>query len=487
MNPVPSDKARLTEIGRRAMQARGLRPTFDPAALAEAQAAERTVPSNGQAVRDLRRLLWCSIDNDDTRDLDQLTAGEPLGDGATRLLIAIADVDVLVDPGSAMDEHARANTTSVYTTAAVFPMLPETLSTDLTSLGEGEERRAMVVDLTVRADGGLAAFDIYPALVFNHAKLAYNSIAAWLGDSAPPPLALARVPGLPEALRLQEDAARALRARRHERGALTLETTGVRPVFDGDALVDLRPDEKNRAKTLIEELMITANSAVAEYLERAGFPSLRRVLRAPDRWRRIVELARAAGETLPATPDAPALERFLNHRRSTDPDTFPELSLAVVKLLGGGEYEVGLPSAIAHDHFGLAVRDYAHSTAPNRRYPDLVTQRMLKAAIAGRPSPYGLEELTLLAGHCTRQEDNAAKVERQVRKSAAALLLAPRVGERFEAIVTGASPKGTWVRLLQPIVDGKLVAGFEGLDVGDVLPVKLQQVDVDRGLIDFVR
>jgi exoribonuclease II len=326
-----------------------------------------------------------------------------------------------------------------------------------------------------------------PALVFNHAKLAYNSVAAWMDGIAPEPPALSRVAGLADSLRVQEATARAMRRRRHERGALTLETTGVRPVFDGDTLIDLRPDEKNRAKALIEELMISANSAVAEHLERAGFPSIRRVLRAPDRWDRIVELAKGLGETLPPGPNALALEQFLNRRRRADRASFPELSLSVVKLLGGGDYVVGLPSEVAHDHFGLAVRDYAHSTAPNRRYPDLVTQRMLKAAIRGLPSPYTIDELTAFAAHCTLQEDNAAKVERQVRKSAAALLLAPRVGESFDAIVTGASPKGTWVRLRHPIVDGKLVEGEAGLDVGDHARVKLQRVDVDRGLIDFIR
>ena len=468
------------------MIARGLRPTFSEAARAEADAVARTEPPADGSIRDLRSLLWCSIDNDDTRDLDQLSAVEPLEGGAVRLLVAIADVEWRVERGTAMDEHARANTTSVYTAAAVFPMLPEALSTDLTSLGEGEARRAMVVDMTVAADGGFRS-EVYPALVFNHAKLAYDAVARWLEGTAAAPPALARVHGLAEALRLQDRTAAAMRLRRQERGALTLDTKGMRPVFDGEVLVDLRPDEKNRAKALIEELMISANSAVAEHLERAGFPALRRVLRAPDRWDRITDLAAAAGETLPRTPDARALELFLRHRRLADPAAFPELSLAVVKLLGGGEYVVGLPSEVAHDHFGLAVRDYAHSTAPNRRYPDLVTQRMLKAAWRGAPSPYAVEELVALAAHCTRQEDNAAKVERQVRKSAAALLLAPRIGDHFEGVIIGASPKGTWVRLRDPIVEGKLVSGYEGLDVGDVVRVQLTRVDVELGLIDFAR
>jgi len=477
----------LTEIARRAMAERGLLADFSPTALTEAEAARTNGAAPEPAVRDQRDRLWCSIDNDDTLDLDQLSVSEPGSDGAVRLLVAVADVDTFVARGSAIDAHAQANTTSVYTAAAVFPMLPETLSTDLSSLREGQERLAMVVDMAVMADGTVAEAAVYRARVWNHAKLTYDSVAAWLDGRAPAPEKVAKVAGLDAQIREQERVAAAMKKRRQERGALTLETAGTRPVFAGGVLVDLRSDEKNRAKSLIEELMIAANSAVAGFLERAGFPSIRRVLRSPERWERIVELAAGLGEPLPSKPDAVALERFLLRRRAAAPASFADLSLAVVKLLGAGEYVVGLPSALSHDHFGLAMRDYAHSTAPNRRYPDLVTQRMLKAAVDGRESPYALEALVGLAAHCSRQEDNAAKVERQVRKSAAALLLSSRIGDRFTGVVTGASAKGTWVRVARPVVEGKLVRGFEGVDVGDRIEVALSAVNVERGLIDFVR
>ena len=412
---------------------------------------------------------------------------EAVGPAAARVLVAVADVSGLVPKGSATDEHARANTTSVYTVPAVFPMLPERLSTDLTSLVEDEDRRAVVVDMVVDADGRVCESDVYCALVKNHAKLAYDPVAAWLDGRAPAPPGVSGAPALGEPIVLQERVAQAMRRQRRQRGALTLETAGERPVWAGDRLVDLRHDEKNRAKALIEELMIGANGVVASYLERAGLPSLRRVLRSPARWDRIVSLAAAVGEELPPAPDAPALERFLTRRRAAAPAAFPELSLSVVKLLGAGRYAVGLPSELSHDHFGLAVRDYTHSTAPNRRYPDLVTQRMLKAAIAARPCPYDELALSALAEHCTRQEDNAAKVERQVRKSAAALLLSTQAGRRFRAVVTGASPKGTWVRISTPVAEGKLVGSTDGLDVGDHLSVELVDADVEQGRIDFRR
>jgi exoribonuclease R len=343
------------------------------------------------------------------------------------------------------------------------------------------------MEMAVGADGTVGQSDVYRAVVLNRAKLAYDGVAAWLDGTAPAPPPLKAVPGLDEQLRIQERTARTMRGLRHERGALSLETLEARAVFDGDVLADLRPNEKNRAKELIEDFMIAANSATARYLEQRGFPSLRRVLRSPDRWERIVKLAADQGERLPSEPSARALEEFLAKRRGADPARFPDVSLSVVKLLGSGEYVVALPGQRTDGHFGLAAKDYTHSTAPNRRYPDLATQRLLKAAMAGRPSPYGDEELTALARHCTEQEDDAAKVERQVRKSAAAMLLASRIGERFDAIVTGASDKGTWVRIFQPAVEGKLLRGFEGLDVGDQVRVELVHTDVERGFIDFVR
>ena len=477
----------LRVIAERAMVQRGLLPDFSAAVLAETDALVTAAAEMDPSISDLRGLLWCSIDNDDTRDLDQLTAAETRPGGLATILVAVADVDAMVKVGSAIDGHARRNTTSVYTAAGVFPMLPEKLSTDLTSLGEGQVRLALVIELGIDADGTLAEADVYRAVVCNQAKLAYNGVAAWLEGTAPAPPRLAAVPGLEEQIHLQDRTAQALKTLRRQHGALSLETLETRPVFEGDVLIDLRPEEKNRAKQLIEDFMIAANGMTARYLDRKGFPSLRRVLRSPDRWDRIVELATRLGGRLGPVPSAPALEEFLAERRQADPERFPDLSLSIVKLLGSGEYAVEPPGQQVDGHFGLAVRDYSHSTAPNRRFPDLITQRLLKAALAGRPLPYGLDELNGLARHCTEQEDNAAKVERQVEKSAAALLLGSRIGERFEAIVTGASKKGTWVRIFQPPVEGKVVRGFESLDVGDRVRVELAGTDVERGFIDFVR
>lgn len=467
------------------MLERDLLPDFSPAALAEASALTSAPHSDDPSIRDLRDLLWASIDNDDSRDLDQLTVAEPLTGGVVKILVAIADVDAAVAEGSAIDTHARANTTSVYTAAGIFPMLPEKLSTDLTSLVADGARLTVVTEMLVDADGGVTGSAIYRGLVVNHAKLAYNGVAAWLAG-APAPPRLAAVAGLDEQLRLQDRVAQAMRGRRAEHGALALETPEARPVFEGEVLTDLRAEEKNRAKELIEDFMIGANGVAAQFLDRAGFPSLRRVLRTPERWPRIVELAGHVGERLPVEPDAGALAAFLARRRQADPAHFPDLSVSVVKLLGAGEYELERPGQHGAGHFGLAVKDYAHSTAPNRRFPDLVTQRLLKAALAGRPVPYRNEELELLARHCSEQENNAAKVERQVRKSAAALLLSTRNGERFDAVVTGASAKGTWVRIATPAVEGKIVEGAAGLDVGDKVRVKLVHTDVERGFVDFI-
>jgi VacB/RNase II family 3'-5' exoribonuclease len=486
MGPNPSSgREELRAIARKAMVERGLLPDFSPAALAEARALGERVET-GPAVRDLRDLAWVSIDNDDTRDLDQLSVAEPLARGAARLLVAVADVDAAVAEGGAIDAHARANTTSVYTPAEVFPMLPERLSTDLTSLGEACDRLAVVVEMAVDPEGAVAGSDVYRAVVRNQARLAYGSVAAWLDGAGPAPAPVASRPAVADALRLQARVAAAMKELRHHRGALTLETTGARAVFEGEVLVDVRTDESNAARELIEDFMIAANVAVAQLLERHGFPSIRRVLRAPERWDRIVELAAGLGERLPAEPSAPALQDFLLRRRRTDPARFGDLSLSVVKLLGSGEYAVEVPGGPGDGHFGLAVRDYAHSTAPNRRFPDLVTQRLVKAAVAGRPCPATAGQLAEVARRCTLQEDNAAKVERRVRKSAAALLLASRVGERFDGIVTGASPKGTWVRILRPCVEGRVVRGEHGLDVGDPVTVQLVSTDVERGYVDFV-
>ena len=477
----------LQNIAHRAMLEGGLIPDFPPQALAELDGIHGPATRTEESTRDLRNLLWCSIDNDDSRDLDQLTVAEAMPDGAAKVLVAIADVDALVKKGSALDDHARQNTTSVYTVAEIFPMLPEKLSTDLTSLNNESDRLAIVVEMVLGGDGSLRSSDIYRATVRNRAKLAYNSVAGWLEGKGPMPPGIGRVGGLDENLRLQVCVAQKLKALRHLNGALDLETIEARPVFDGDKLKDLEADKTNKAKDIIEDFMIATNGVTARYLAAKKFPSLRRVVRVPKHWDGIVELAAKRGSTLPKEHDAKALEQFLVSAKAADPLRFPDLSLSVIKLMGPGEYVVELPGGSVAGHFGLAVEDYAHSTAPNRRYPDVITQRLLKAAAAGHSVPYQNDELEALATQCTEKEDTAKKVERQVTKSAAAMLLESRIGEQFDAVVTGASDKGTWVRLLHPPVEGRLASGFENMRVGDRLRVQLVSTDVERGFIDFKR
>jgi VacB/RNase II family 3'-5' exoribonuclease len=483
-NSVPT--VELQRIARAAMLANGLEPQLPDAASAQLRAITAAATDAGGAIRDLRALLWCSIDNDASRDLDQLTLAQP-GKGGTSVLVAIADVAASVPQGSPLDQHAAQNTTSVYTAAQVFPMLPERLSTDLTCLAEDQDRLSVVIEFTVDAGGQTVASDIYRARVQNRAKLAYNSVAAWLAGTGPAPARVASVAGMADQLRTQDRLAQLLKGVRKSAGALGLATLEAQAVYEGATLLDLAPDEDNRAKELIEYFMISANEVVARYLEQKGSPSLRRVLPPPERWSRIAELARGLGESLPATPDARALSDFLVRRQQAAPASFPDLSLAVVKLLGAGEYVLKRPGQPAEGHFGLALDDYTHATAPNRRFPDVITQRLLKAALAGQSSPYAENELRTLAAHCSVQEGNAAKVERTVAKSAAAMLLQGRQGETFDAIVTGASEKGTWVRITHPLAEGRVVSGAAGLAVGDHARVRLTRADVERGFIDFER
>ncbi len=484
---MPSHRTDLRSIARRAMVERGLLPEFSPAAMAELARVQAAATDQHAGIRDLTGLLWSSIDNDDSRDLDQLTVAESHPDRSVTILVAIADVDALVTKESALDAHAKHNTTSVYTSGGIFPMLPEKLSTDLTSLGEGQDRLAIVVEMVIAEDGAILSSTLFRALVRNHAKLAYNSVAAWFAEEAPAPDRVKAISGLDAQLRLQDRVAQRLKARRHEQGALSLETIEPRAVFEGEVLTNLKVEQKNRAKELIEDFMIAANQATASYLKGKGMPSFRRILRSPERWQRIVEVAARWGEHLPSEPDASALEVFLIARRKADPLRFPDLSLAIVKLIGRGEYVLDQSKDGSPEHFGLAVKGYTHSTAPNRRFPDLITQRLIKAALAGESTPYQPEELKYLADHCTEKENDAEKVERQLRKSAAALLLQSRIGQRFDAIVTGASDRGTWVRLLEPPVEGRLVTGERGLDVGDKVWVELVSTDVERGFIDFAK
>ena len=481
-------RAILQSIAHRVMIERGLLPDFSNEALAELKKLQISIDkpaSDDPNIRDMRELPWASIDNDDSQDLDQLTVAQEMPEGKVRIMVAIADVDSLVRKGTALDNHARHNTTSVYTAARIFPMLPDLLSTNLTSLNLNEDRFALVVELELRVDGSLLNSSIYRALVRNHARLAYNNIAPWLEGSGIVPKAVSSVARLAENLRLQDQAAQSLKKLRHVNGALTLETIESKPVFDGDQIRTLELEEKNRAKELIEDFMIAANGVTARYLSANNFPSIRRVVRTPKRWERIVEIAWNHQYELPSEPDSKALEDFLVQAKAANPIHFPDLSLAVIKLLGSGEYVAEASDQTAPGHFGLAVKDYAHSTAPNRRYPDLLTQRLIKAALEGKTVPYSKDELDKLAAHCTEAEDAATKVERRVEKSAAALMLESSLGEVFESIVTGASEKGTWVRLLTIPVEGKLEQGFEGLDVGDQIRVQLIMVDVQQGFIDF--
>lgn len=439
-------------------------------------------------VRDLRSLPWSSIDNRESRDLDQIEFCEPADGGAIRLRLGIADVDHLVSKDSAIDRRAATNTTSLYTGVEIFPMLPEELSTDLTSLLEGVEREVVVVELLVDESGEVTDTSVYRALARNHAKLSYEAVALWLAGGAAPE-EITAIDGLAAQIRLQDETARRLRERRYERGALDLETIEARPVTANGQVVDIEVARKSRARDLIEDFMIAANVALATFLEERRVPSIRRVVHVPKRWPRLVELASRYGGKLPEEPSSVALAEFLRSRRSKDPDTFADLSLSVVKLLGSGEYTVERPWEPDGEegHFGLAVDDYSHTTAPNRRYADLVMQRLVKATLAGAPAPYRAEELDAIAARCTAMENAARKVERTMRKVIAASLLEHRVGETFDAIVTGVNQSGTFARLTHPPAEGRVVRGEDGLDVGDHVRVKLVATDVAKGYIDFAR
>ncbi|PKO11900.1 MAG: ribonuclease II [Chloroflexi bacterium HGW-Chloroflexi-10] len=480
----------LRDIAFQTVIQRGLFAEFSPEVLREINGfSENSINTNSNTLQNLRGLIWSSIDNDDSRDLDQLTVARRLAEDQIQILVAVADVDALVKDSSATDLHARHNTSTIYTPIRIFPMLPERLSTDLTSLNKQEDRPALVIEMTISPEGALITANIYQAIVRSHAKLAYNAVAAWLDGTRPMPEVIAAVPGLAENLKLQFQAAQRMKRFRQQHGALSLETIQAVPVFDGVTMVNLDFEQPNCARDMIEDFMIVANGITARFLSSQYYPSIRRVVRTPKRWGRIVEIAAEYGTTLPDTPDSQALEKFLQKRKSADPIRFPDLSLAIVKLLGAGEYSAESPGGKNEmdGHFGLAVNDYAHSTAPNRRYSDLITHRLVKAALSGKESPYTLSELQDLAKHFTRMENEVNKVERQVEKSVAATLLQGQVGEIFDGLVTGAATKGTWVRLLSLPVEGRLVEGFEGVDVGQRIQVKLASVDIQKGFIDFVR
>ena len=469
------------------MREHGFLPDFPPDVENEVRSLSDELPAAGApAFRDLRALPWSSIDNPESRDLDQVEYAERLPDGAIRLLIAIADVDARVPAGSFTDDHASVNTVSVYTGVVVFPMLPERLSTGLTSLNEGEDRLAMVTELQVDPAGAVNRFDVFRAVVRNQAKLDYATIGEWL-DGGPVPRELAQREPIQQQVQLQYEAAQRLEEVRRTAGALNIETIEARPVVQNGKVVDLAVVTSNPARDLIENFMVSANVAMAGFLARHRVPAIRRIVRTPKRWDRIVEIAAEMDERLPAIPDSKALSDFLARRKAIDPTSFPDLSLTIVKLLGAGEYAVDLniDDAEGTGHFGLAVAEYAHSTAPNRRYPDLINQRLAKAALSKGRAPYTDQTLHAIAQRCSTQEDAARKVERTMRKKAAALLMEDRIGDSFPAIVTGASEKGTYVRLLRPPVEGRLIGDTRGLDVGVTVRVRLARVDSERGYIDF--
>jgi len=449
------------------------------------QADGLTAPASAPPeVRDLRDRPWSSIDNNESRDLDQVEYTERLSGGDIRVVVGIADVDALVPRGSPLDRHAYTNSTSVYTGIDVFPMLPEKLSTGLTSLNEGEDRLAIAIETVVNVQGDVVSFDVYRAMVRNSAKLAYDAVGDWLAGDAPPP----KVAGnkeLTDQLRMQEEASQRLKAERLRNGALELETIEATPVMQNGRIVDLKLVHKSRARDLIEDFMIASNVAIAKFLEARRRSGIRRVVREPERWGRIVELAGRYGATLPAEPDSLALAHFLAARGAADPDRFLDLSLSIVKLMGPGIYALDLPGKDPGGHFGLATHDYSHATAPNRRYADLVTQRLVKATLSSEPAPYTNDELAAIALHCTEREDAENKVERSIRKTAAALMLSDRIGETFDGIVTGANEKGTFVRIIKPPAEGMVVRNHAGFDVGDRVRVKLVGADPGRGFIDF--
>ena len=464
----------------------GFQPDFPAGIDAELAAiAGQDTPPAANGVHDLRSLFWSSIDNDTSRDLDQIEWAEQLSDGRIRVLIGVADVDARVHRGMLIDAHAQSETTSVYTGVRVFPMLPAELSEGITSLNENQDRVALVIEFIVDAAGGVADGKAYRALVHNRAQLAYPSVGAWLEGKGEAPAKVGASKDLAAQLRLQDQAAQRMLDGRFQQGALDLETIETRPVMLAEEAVELVRLEKNRATSLIEEFMVAANGVVARLFDDAKVASIRRVVRTPKRWERIVELVAGLGTTLPAQPDSKVLNDFLLAQKKKDPDHFPDLSLAVVKLMGPGEYVLLRPDQPPPGHFGLAVQDYTHSTAPNRRFPDVVTQRILKAWLAKGTQPYSADQLEAIAQRCTLMEDGARKVEREMQKRIAAVVLHPRIGQSFRAIVTGVNKYGTFVRTLDPHVDGKLVQGGKGLDVGDRLAVKLISTDPERGFVDF--
>ena len=477
----------LQATAKEIMRLHGFQPDFPPTVLQQLTDLRAHPPqiASGKDVRDLRNLLWSSIDNDTSRDLDQIEVAERLPNGDMKVLVGIADVDAFVPKQTAIDQHAARETTTVYAGVRNFPMLPEELSTGKTSLLENQDCLSVVIEFVADAGGHVTSSDVYRALARNRAQLQYNSVGAWLEGTATAPAKVAASTDLQAQLRLQNEIAQKLKNQRFANGALNLQTDELRPLILNDQVVDMEKQQKNHATELLGDFMIAANGVVARMLEKVS--SLRRIVKQPERWDRIVQLAATFGEKLPPDPDSKALNDFLLKRKASDPDHFADLSLAVIKLIGPGEYVLERPGDPSPGHFGLAVQDYTHSTAPNRRFPDIVTQRLIKAVLAGQPNPYSENELTAIAANCTQKEDAARKVEREMSKRLAAIAMQNRIGAIFDAIVTGVTPHGTFVRALQPHVEGLLAQGAQGIDVGDKLRVKLIRTDVQHGYIDFAR
>jgi VacB/RNase II family 3'-5' exoribonuclease len=477
----------LQAVAKQVVLDRGFDPDFPPAVEQQLVALHARPPqiAPGKGVRDLRGLLWSSIDNDTSRDLDQIEAAEQQPNGEVKVMVGIADVDAFVPKFTPIDQHAARETTTLYTGVRIFPMLPEDLSTGKTSLLENQDCLSVVVEFLVDAEGHVVSSDVYRAVVRNKAQLQYNSLGAWLEGTGPAPAKVAASADLEVQLRLQSDAAQKLKERRFEHGALSLQTNEIQPMILDNQVVDVQKQTKNHATELIEDFMIAANGVVARMLEKVS--SLRRIVKQPERWDRIVQLASEYGDKLPSDPDSKALNEFLLRRKAAAPEHFADLSLAVVKLIGRGEYVLERPGELAPGHFGLAVQDYTHSTAPNRRFVDIVTQRLIKAMLTGKQNPYSDNELAQIAASCTEKENAANKVERDMSKRLAAVAMQRRIGATFDAMVTGVTPKGTFVRALQAHVEGLLAQGAQGLDVGDKLRVKLIRTDVQRGFIDFAK
>ncbi len=477
----------IARIATNAMVERGLEPEFSPAVIKQLDKINAPGEDQDPNIFDLTDLLWCSLDNDDSKDLDQLTVAEELKNGLIKIFVAIADVDAVVKKDTPIDQHAKMNAASIYTSARIFPMLPEKLSTNLTSLNPDEDRLAIVVEMVIDKEGFVTSPHVYRAKVRNKAQLAYDAISDWIDGKIPPPEALAKVNGMAEQLQIQDKTAQVIRKRRRAQGSLDLEIFEPKAIFEGERVVGIVQQVQNRGRQLIEEFMIATNECTAKFLAAQGHSSLRRVVCSPEKWLRIVELAKRYGESLPSQPNSKALSIFLARQHQSDPIRFPDLSLVIVKLMGSGEYVVERPNAEPVGHFGLAVRDYTHSTAPNRRYPDLITLRMIKSALQQKKPAYSNDELELLAAHCSSQEDAARKVERRVRKSEAALVLSSHINQTFDAIVTGKSITATWVRIFDMPVEGMLSDGLPDLEVGRKLRVKLVSTNVEKGFIDFVQ